>query len=80
MEKIRSLHEMREKKGVLIATHRGMVAGNIPHNTIPAFETALLHGTDMIETDVTLSGDGHIMVFHPKQEKNHLGEDVHLNV
>lgn len=78
MKKINTLKELREKKGVLIATHRGMVTGNIPHNTFPAFETAISHGSDMIETDVTMCKDGTIMVFHPRQEKNHLGLDIHL--
>lgn len=78
MKKINTLKELRDKKGVLIATHRGMVTGNIPHNTYPAFETAINHGTDMIETDLTMCKDGTIMIFHPRQEKNHLGLDVHL--
>lgn len=78
MKKINTLKDLREKKGVLIATHRGMVTGNIPHNTFPAFETALNHGTDMIETDLTMCKDGTIMIFHPRQEKNHLGLDIHL--
>lgn len=78
MKKIDSILNERSEKGVLIATHRGMVCGNIPHNTFPAFDTALLHGTDIIETDVTVCGDGTIFVFHPHQEKNHLAMDVHL--
>jgi glycerophosphoryl diester phosphodiesterase len=72
------LKELRDQKGILIATHRGMVTGNIPHNTFPAFDVALRHGTDIIETDVSLSGDGEVFIFHPNQEKNHLGADVHL--
>ncbi len=79
MEKINTIKELREKKGVLIATHRGMVTGNIPHNTLPAFETAIRHGTDMIETDLTMCKDGTIVIFHPRQEKNHLGLDVHID-
>ena len=53
MKKHNTLKELQEQRGVLIATHRGMVTGNIPHNTFPAFDVALLHGTDIIETDVT---------------------------
>lgn len=78
MKKIRTLPEARQEKGVLIAAHRGMVAGNIPHNSIPAFEAALNQGTDILETDVTMSGDGVIFIFHPGQEKNHLKQDIHL--
>lgn len=78
MKKITSLLDARKERGVLIAAHRGMVAGNIPHNTIPAFEAALNQGTDILETDVTMSGDGVIFIFHPRQEKNHLKQDIHL--
>ena len=78
MKKITTLAEARKERGVLIAAHRGMVAGNIPHNTIPAFEAALNQGTDILETDVTMSGDGVIFIFHPRQEKNHLKQDIHL--
>lgn len=75
---IRSLQQARTQRGVLIATHRGMVAANIPHNTIPAFEIALLHGTDILETDVTRCGDGTMFVFHPGKEPAQLGVDVDI--
>ncbi len=78
MKRITSVLDARREKGILIAAHRGMVGGNIPHNSIPAFETALNQGTDILETDVTMSGDGVIFIFHPGQEKNHLMQDVHL--
>ena len=78
MEKIQSLHHARANTGILIAAHRGMVAGNIPHNSIPAFEAALLQGADILETDVTLSGEGTPFIFHPHKEKGHLAVDVHL--
>lgn len=80
MEKIMTLQQARQEKGVLIASHRGMVVGNIPHNTIQAFEAAILQGTDILETDVTVSGDGVPVIFHPRQEKNQLGlPDVHID-
>ena len=78
MTKIQSLHQARQENGVLIAAHRGMVAGNIPHNSIPAFEAALNQGADILETDVTLSAEGTPFIFHPRQEKNHLAMDIHL--
>jgi len=78
MAKINTIHPLRKERGVLIATHRGMVAANIPHNTIPAFEIALLHGTDMLETDVTRGGDGTMYIFHPTKEKAQLGVDVDI--
>lgn len=64
--------------GVLLAAHRGMAAGNIPCNTIAAFEAALRQGADMLETDLALSGDGEVLIFHPKKEKAHLNKDIHL--
>ena len=78
MSKINTLLPLRQKRGVLIATHRGMVCANIPHNTIPAFEVALLHGTDMLETDVTRGGDGTMYIFHPGKEKAQFGVDVNI--
>lgn len=79
MERILTLQKARQEKGILIASHRGMVVGNIPHNTIAAFEAAILQGTDILETDVTVSGDGIPVIFHPRQEKNQLGLDVHID-
>lgn len=79
MKKINTLKQLHEEKGVLIATHRGMVCGNIPHNTFPAFDVALNHGTDILETDVAKAGDGELFIFHVRQELNQLKLDVHLD-
>ena len=79
MSKINTLKALFEEKGVLIATHRGMVCGNIPHNTFPAFEVALNHGTHILETDVAKAGDGELFIFHVRQELNQLKLDVHLD-
>ena len=78
MEKINTLLPLRQQRGVLIATHRGVVGANIPHNTIPAFEIALLQGTDILETDVTRGGDGTMYIFHPTKENAQLGIDVDI--
>lgn len=43
--------------------HRG-ASGEIPENTIEAFEAALRAGADRLELDVHLSADGEVMVFH----------------
>ena len=72
------LRQLRQDRGVLVATHRGMVCANIPHNTLPAFEIAMLHGTDLLETDVTRGGDGTMYVFHPGKEKAQFGLDVNI--
>ncbi len=72
-----TLAQQREQ-GVLIAAHRGTAGGNIACNTQLAFEAALRQGAHIIETDLTMSADGGLFVFHPKQEKNHLHKDIHL--
>ncbi|MBQ8621132.1 MAG: glycerophosphodiester phosphodiesterase family protein [Oscillospiraceae bacterium] len=65
-------------RGVLVAAHRGVAAGNIPCNSLPAFEAALYQGADMLETDLAPSGDGQLLVFHPHKEKSHLNKDIRL--
>lgn len=61
----------REK--LLLVAHRGVWGGNIPCNTIPAYETALAQGADMIEIDVDFTADGKLIVFHPGMERPFLG-------
>ncbi len=69
-----NLHETAKEKIILVA-HRGTFGGNIPGNTIPSFETALLQGADMIELDVDMTADGVLVVFHPGMEHAHLNFD-----
>lgn len=78
MQQESALREARQKKGVLIAAHRGVSGGNIPFNTMKAFDAALNQGADILETDITACGDGKLFIFHPKQEINHLNLDIHL--
>ena len=66
------LHQAASEK-ILVVAHRGVAGGNIPCNTITAYETALKQGADMIETDVSISSDGVLVVFHPGEEPHHLG-------
>jgi len=63
----------------IIVAHRGVAGGNIPCNTIPAYETALKQGADMIETDLNMTSDGKLIIFHPMMERRHLGEDVYVD-
>eukprot|EP01133_Synstelium_polycarpum_P007984 gene7984-9379_t len=49
----------------LILAHRGS-RYIMPENTILAFRTALELGTDVIETDVRLTKDGHLIVVHDR--------------
>lgn len=57
---------------IVITAHRGAAGGNIPCNTIPAYEIALKHGADMLEVDVDITADGKLVIFHPKMESAHL--------
>ena len=60
------------KDHILLAAHRGVAAGNIPCNTLMAYQIALNQGADIVETDVTISRDGQLFTFHPYMERNHL--------
>ena len=55
-------------RSVLIAAHRGTAGGNIPCNTLAAYELALRDGADIIELDVARSADGVLLCFHPGKE------------
>ena len=66
------------KEKVILVAHRGVAGGNIPCNTITSYETALKQGADMIEIDVTMSGDGQLYIFHPGMERAHLNMDCHI--
>lgn len=66
------MKKLLSEKGIIVAAHRGISGGNIPCNTIEAFEAALCQGTDMIELDVSISKDGKLFVFHPGMESAHL--------
>ena len=52
----------------MIAAHRGTAGGNIPCNTLTAYEIALRDGADIIELDVAKSLDGKLFCFHPGME------------
>lgn len=62
----------------LIVCHRGVTGGNIPCNTMPAYEIALLQGADMIETDVSKTADDQLVIFHPRMESRHLGKQCSI--
>ena len=63
---------------IVIVAHRGSSAGNIPCNTIPAYDAALMQGADMIEIDANISRDGTLYSFHPKMEPIHLNTNCSL--
>ncbi len=69
---VNEIKKLLDKKGILAAAHRGIAGGNIPCNTMEAFEAALGQGADFIELDVSISKDGKLFVFHPGMEPAHL--------
>lgn len=66
------------KEHLIIAAHAGISGGNIPGNTITAFDIALAQGSDMIEMDLNMSADGVLIIFHPGEEEHRLGKQIHL--
>lgn len=59
-------HPYFESPGPWLVAHRG---GSLlaPENTLPAFERAAALGADAIETDVRLTKDGVVVVFHDEE-------------
>ncbi len=57
------LHELAGGSNVFKIAHRGARA-YAPENTLPAFEMAAQMGCHMVELDVHLSADGHLVVHH----------------
>jgi glycerophosphoryl diester phosphodiesterase len=57
---------------MLISAHRGS-SGTAPENTLAAFRLAVKAGVDMIELDVRLTADRHLVVFHDRR----LGRTAH---
>ena len=55
--------EMANTGKVLVIGHRGAM-GYAPENTLSSFRKAVELGADLIEFDIHLSADGHIIVIH----------------
>ncbi len=73
----------KAKENIIVVAHRGAAGGNIPCNTLAAYEIALKQGADMIEVDVSCSKDGKLFLFHPGMERAHLNRFLslgHLNL
>ena len=64
----------KSKENIIVVAHRGAAGGNIPCNTMAAYEIALKQGADMIEADVSCSIDGKLFLFHPGMEIAHLNK------
>ena len=50
----------------IVIGHRG-ASGELPENTLPAFERALSRGAAILETDVHLTRDGEVVLCHDPQ-------------
>jgi len=48
----------------LISAHRGGPMGNFPENAVETFENALKYGPCLIECDVQVTKDGHLVMMH----------------
>lgn len=70
----------KAKENIIIVAHRGASGGNIPCNTMAAYEIALKQGADMIEVDVSCSRDGKLFLFHPGMELAHLNKLKNLSL
>jgi hypothetical protein len=67
-----------ERRGTLIAVHRGTGLGAIVENTTPAVIAASRSGADLVEIDVAESSDGDYFVFHDGMEPHHFGFEHNL--
>lgn len=68
----------KAKENIIVVAHRGAAGGNIPCNTLAAYEIALKQGADMLEVDVSISADGKLFLFHPLMEYAHLDKPLLL--
>ena len=63
---------------VILAAHRGDKY-RYPENTMPAFESAVRLGVDMIETDVRMSKDGELVLIHDRSALRTTGIDRNID-
>lgn len=68
----------KAKENIIVVAHRGVSGGNIPCNTLAAYEIALKQGADMIEVDVNSTLEGNLVLFHPGMEIPHLNMPVYI--
>lgn len=75
---MKTLAELKKEKNVLVAAHRGTSGGNIPCNTIAAFDIALKEGADILEMDLFKTVDDEIFIFHTGTEPSKLDRHFHV--
>ena len=78
--KIRSRYLEDIGQRVYIAAHRGSYGGNIPCNTLDAYDVALAQGADIVETDVFQTIDGELFIFHTGCERQQLGKEFDIQL
>lgn len=67
-----NLREEVQKKGILLAAHRGVNGGNIPCNSMACYLAASRLGADIIEMDVAAcKGEEELFMLHPGMEAVH---------
>ncbi len=66
------------KPRIILAAHRGDKF-NFPENTMPAFRATQDAGLDMIETDLHLTRDGHLVIMHDRSALRTAGVDRNLD-
>ena len=62
----------------LVIAHRGLALG-IPENTLTAFQLAVDHGADALETDVHVSKDGVAVLSHDPDLSRLTGQPERIN-
>ncbi len=60
------LREFILEEGVFVTAHRGS-SGTAPENTLSAFRQAVRAGAKMVEIDVQMTMDNHIIAFHDRK-------------
>lgn len=68
----------KAKENIIVVAHRGASGGNIPCNTLTAYEIGLKQGADMIEVDVSKSKDDKLFIFHPGMEEDHFNKKMNF--
>jgi glycerophosphoryl diester phosphodiesterase len=65
----------KQRKRPLVVAHRG-ASGIAPENTLVSFRRAIAQGADMIEFDVRMTADFHIVVLHDRDLKRTTGKNA----
>ena len=68
MTAMKRYNELMDGKKIILAAHRGDRA-HCPENTMAAFRAAQELGCDMIETDIHMTADGHLIIMHDRDVK-----------